>query len=152
MAVKVTVETETWVTREPDPSDSWDAGSEEGRVSSVRAEVSTDEPERDFTFYGRGHMPVTFDCDAVEGETVFVVVADYGSGSTFGTFGGYFHVLTVTKSYEEAMGVARAAEVVTSSQFEFKHNGVTYYAPWTGYFETLNEVRVWDCYLRPRLD
>lgn len=152
MTIKVIVETETWTVREPDPTDPWDAGNEDGRVSAVTAEVSTEDISVDHTFYGRGHMPVIFNCDAVEGETVFTVVADYGSGSTFGTFGGYFHILTVTKSYEEAMGLARAAETLNRSEFEFEYNGVTYYAPWTGYFERLNEVRVWDCFLRPRLD
>ncbi len=152
MTVKVTVETETWWVRHPDPTDTWDAGCEDGRVSSVMAEVSTEQADKDTTFYGYGHMPVVFDCDAVEGETVFVVAADYTGGSTFGTSAGYFHVLTVTKSFEEATNLAQAAEAVTSGQFEFEHNGTKYYVPWTGYFERLKEVRVWDCYLRPRLD
>lgn len=152
MAVKVIVETETWVTRERDPEDEWDAGDEDGRVSWVSAEVCTEDADENYTFYGQGHMPVIFNCDAVEGDTVFVVVADYTSGSTFGTSAGYFHILTVTKSYEEAMELARTAEAVTQSQFKFEHDGVEYYVPWTGYFERLNEVRVWDCFLRPRLD
>lgn len=152
MAVKVIVETETWVTRERDPEDEWDAGDEDGRVSWVSAEVCTEGADENYTFYGRGHMPVVFDCDAAEGDTVFVVVADYTSGSTFGTSAGYFHILTVTKSYEEAVELARAAEAVTQSQFEFEHNGIKYHVPWTGYFERLQEVRVWDCFLRPRLD
>jgi len=152
MTVRVTVETETWQTRAPDPTDSWDAGDEDGRVSWVSAEVCTDGADENYTFYGQGRMPVVFDCDATEGETVFVVVADYTSGSTFGTSAGYFHILTVTKSLEEAMELARAAEAVPRSQFEFEHAGTKYYVPWTGYFERLQEVRVWDCYLHPRLD
>ena len=152
MAIEVFVETETWWVREPDPTDRWDAGCEDGRVVSVEARVTTTEADANYTFYGRGHMPVVFDCEAVEGETVFVVVADYTSGSTFGTSAGYFHILTVTKSFEGAMGLARAAEAVPKHDFEFEYNGTQYYVPWTGYFETLKEVRVWDCYLRPRLD
>lgn len=152
MSVKVWVETETWWVREPDPTDRWDAGWQDGRVTDVRAEVSTEAGRGDQTLYGRGGFPETYECDAVEADTVFVVVADFTSGSTFGTTAGYFQILTVTKSYEEAIGLARAAEAVPGGQFQFEFNEVQYYVAWTGHFESLKEVRVWDCYLRPRLD
>jgi hypothetical protein len=152
VAIEVLVETETWWVKEPDPTDRWDAGCQDGRVVGVEARVTTTEVDTDYTFYGRGHESVVFGCDAMEGETVFVVVADYTSGSTFGTSAGYFHVLEVTKSFEKAMGLARAAEAVSKREFEFEYDGARYYVPWTGYFEQLKEVRVWDCYLRPRLD
>ncbi len=152
MAVEVLVETETWWVRQPDPTDRWDAGCQDGRVTDVTARVTMDQADEDYSFYGRDHMPVVFDCDATERDTVFVVVADYTSGSTFGTSAGYFHILRVTKDFNEAMDLARAAEAVPRSQFEFEYNGTKYHVPWTGYFETLKEIRVWDCYLRPRLD
>lgn len=152
MSVMVWVETETWWVRKPDPTDKWDAGRQDGRVVDVRAGISSDPAEEYPTLYGRGGLAGTYDCDAMEGDTVFVVVADFTSGSTFGTTAGYYQILSVTKDFEDAMGLARAAEAVRGSQFEFEYNDVQYYVGWTGYFESLKEVRVWDCFLRPRLD
>jgi hypothetical protein len=150
MAVKVRVETETWMVKEPDPADEWDHGTEDGFVALVEAEYVNEPATENRTFYGRSGMRFIFDCDAVPGDMVFVVVADYRSTSTFGTTAGYFHVLAVTKSYEDAVGLATAARGAQGSLLE--HEGVTYYTPWTGTCEELNDVWVWDCHLLPRLD
>jgi hypothetical protein len=149
MTVKVTVQAETWWVREPDPTDRWDAGVEDGHISSVCAELS-DESVLEASLHSRYGMSYTYDLEAIEGDTVYVVIGAYRSHDTFGSRAGYFHILMVTRSYEKAMDLAGAAE--RSKDFELEHDGVTYYLPWTSSTEELQEVRVWDCYLRPRLD
>jgi hypothetical protein len=152
MAVEVHVEKQEWCSREPDPEDSWDAGDYDGYVDSVEA-FWVDRPADPIQWHGS-----TFEADgAVPGDRVYVVVADYASGSTFGTTAGSHEVLNVFKSGAAALGLAQAAEQFTGAErapgslatWEFEHDGQKYYASWLGYFENLRDVRVWDCFLRP---
>lgn len=153
MTVEVRFDKREWCTREADPGDPWDNGSYDGRVSAVEALWTGKDPDP------IGWRSSLFEADgAVPGDTVFVVVADYTSGSTFGTTAGSAEVLNVFRSSDTAFALARAAEAFTGgvvgrsgtlAAWEFEHAGQTYYANWLGYFECLKEVRVWDCFLRP---
>lgn len=152
MAIEVSVEKQEWCVRPADPDDQWDAGDYDGRVSWVQATWSN-EPADPIGW--RGSL---FDVPGVKlGDTVYVVVADYTSGSTFGTSAGSVEVLDVFASADAAFALARAAEAFsggsrsagTLAAWEFEHGGKKYYASWLGYFENLKEVRVWDCFVRP---
>lgn len=136
--IVVSVDTEVWQTREPDPDDSWDAGDTSGRVVGVRAWTARDwEQERR---YG-GYDSWDGDLDVSAGDYVYAVVADYESGSTFGRDGGHASVVDVFSDIETADACAEAAEQAQDYRFEFQ--GREYYASWQGYFESLNEIRVW---------
>jgi hypothetical protein len=152
MTVEVRFEKDEWCTRRPDPEDPWDNGSYDGRVSRVEAVWVEKDPDP------VGWRSSLFGADgAVPGDTVFVVVADHTSGSTFGTSAGSAEVLDVFKSPVDAFALAVVAETFTEAArrsgtlaaWRFEHGGRTYYANWLGYFEVLKEVRVWDCLLRP---
>ncbi len=136
--VIISAETEVWTTRERDPDDSWDAGDTEGRVSDVRAAIKTD---LHGTQYWGDSICKEFP-GVSPGDTLYAVVADYSSGSTFGRSGGHASVIDAFTSYERADALAKAARD-ERSDFQFNHDGQDYYASWVGYFESLNSIDVW---------
>jgi hypothetical protein len=135
MAVEIMVDTMTYETRPADPDDQWDRGDTGGYVRDVRARWV---PEADKIHY----RAEAFDVPAGVGSTVYAVVAQYESGDTFGRHGGQYQVLDVLADVESADALARAAEAVPRSQFTLRHGGKDYYVSWTGYFESLDWVRV----------
>jgi hypothetical protein len=139
LKIAVSAETDTWTTRNPDPEDSWDQGDSEGRVSNVRAFVDRGNSYH----YGDS---IAKDLDVKYGDTVYAVVADYSSGSTFGRSGGHAQVLDVFTTPEEAAALAEAAGAGTD--YSFEHNGKDYSRSWVGYFEDLNDLAVWDVIVR----
>lgn len=138
--IVVSVETEVWTTRDRDPDDDWDTGDTAGRVVGVRAWEARDWEGSTFRRYG-GYDSWSGELDVQAGDYVYAVVADYESGSTFGRDGGHASVVDVFSDIETADACAQAAEAAKEYRFEFQ--GREYYAPWQGYFESLNELRVW---------
>lgn len=138
--IVVSVETEVWSVRDPDPDDSWDVGDTAGRVVGVRAWELRDWENSTFRRYG-GYDSWTGPLDVEAGDYVYAVVADYESGSTFGRDGGHCSVVDVFADIETADACAKAAEL--AQEYRFKFQGREYYASWQGYFESLNELRVW---------
>lgn len=140
MEVIISAETETWVTRERDPNDSWDCGDTEGRVSNVRAIIKTDTHSTEY--WGASI------CKEFPDETnmLYAVVADYSSGSTFGRDGGHASVIDAFESEDDAKELCGIAKKVNRSQFSFDYykTGKSYSASWTGYFEYLNSIDVWQ--------
>lgn len=138
--IRISVETQTWETRAADPSDEWDAGDEGGRVVDVHALYLPNGTPDDITYRSED-----FPAIAKPGQYIFVVVVDYESGNTFGRAGGYYQVLDIFGSIDEASELAMAAERVSRNDmsFQFSFKDQTYYVSWTGYFEALNEVKVW---------
>jgi hypothetical protein len=150
--ISVSAETESWDTR-PAANDGWDNGDTAGRVSEVVAFVET-KPD----VYGTGDSR-TKDMDGVgAGDTVWAVVADYESGSTFGRSGGHAQVLDMFTTLEEAEGLLAAAQaepekdaegrVAWSDLYSFEYNGESYSRSWVGYFERLQEITVWELVVR----
>lgn len=139
--IVVSAEVETWTTRDRDPDDDWDQGDTAGRVDNVWAAVDTGS----HAYYGESHGK---DVEANVGDTVYAVVADYESGCTFGRDGGHAQVLDFFLNINEAETLATAAQAVTRSTFGLTHNGVEYHTSWTGYFESLNSIDVWECVIR----
>ena len=132
--VTIKVETEVYETREPNPDDRWDHGDTRGHVTGVKAHI-TDKPA-DPTFY----RAESFEVDAGVGDWVYVVVADYESGDTFGRSGGYFQVLDVFTDAAHATALVQAAQQVKKSQYVFLCNDREYHVSWTGYFEELQDI------------
>jgi hypothetical protein len=138
--IVVSVETEVWTVRLPDPDDSWDAGDTGGRVVGVRAWTARDWEQNSFRRYG-GYDSWEGGLAVNPGDYVYAVVADYESGSTFGRDGGHASVLDVFADITMADELAQVAE--NAVEYSFRYNGRDYYASWLGYFESLNEMRVW---------
>jgi hypothetical protein len=144
--ILVDAETRTYTTREPDDDDPWDNGDTGGEVTNVVASVTNREPDRP---QSGGWDSIVRDLNVGSGDTVWAVVADYESGSTFGRSGGYATVLDVFDNEPDATELAYAAEYGTAeegrpSKGTFTVNGVEYYRTWNGYFETLQSMDVWE--------
>lgn len=135
--ILIDTETRTWTTRARDESDGWDNGDTAGEVSNVTARITGREP----TDYGYDSKVV--DLPAEPGDTIFAVVADYESGSTFGRSGGYAAVVDAFTSKEKAYELAEEASSKTGG-YEFSFEGRDYYRSWKGYFESLNSMDVWE--------
>lgn len=149
--VKVVAETNEWVTRDADPDDKWDHGDTAGSVSNVYAEL-TDEAEGEWSYHGELVKELG---NLKPGDTVYAVVVDYESGDTFGRSGGYAQVMDVFDDMATAEGLyrecvayherdKRAAKVVQGVQFL----GRDYYVSWDGYFESVNDIEVWQLVIR----
>lgn len=149
----VTTEVETW--QSEGPSEAYEKGeaysfrgSTAGRVTNVIAFI-----EREASpYYGESagkDIP-----DVKQGDTVYAVVADYSSGDTFGQDGGHSQVLDFFSDPDEADGLLRAAQADPTSddfhnRYSFTYNGKEYNRAWAGYFESLNDLEVWACTVRP---
>jgi hypothetical protein len=149
--IVVTTEVETWQTRPADPNDSWDQGDTDGRVTNVTAWV---EEDAKYSYFGDS-LSKEFPDDVTVGTTLYAVVADYSSGSTFGRDGGYSKVLDVFTSSEEAEALYQAAMADPAdsrwdSKYSFTYNGKNYYRDWVGYFESLNSLDVWQIVVQGR--
>lgn len=147
MNVRVIVETDTWVTEEPEDSDEPYSyrGATDGRVVDVQVQT-TDTPANE-SWYG----DAVFAIDAEIGDTVYAVVVDYSTGDTFGRDGGYYQVLDVFTSDEDAVNLRQLAEEYDDAsngrvfRDDLTYKGKKYYAAWVGYFEYTNEIAVWEC-------
>lgn len=151
--VVVSAETRTWATREKDDSDSWDQGDTAGEVSNVVAFLEA----REVSYYGDSHgkeIP-----GAKVGDTVYAVVADYESGCTFGRDGGHAQVLDFFSDSESAQALADVAlkpdskkerwgQSVDVFDYSFEFNGENYSRNWVGYFESLNQLDIWECRIK----
>jgi hypothetical protein len=140
--IVVSAEVESRITRHADPDDIWDAGDTAGEVSNVEAFID----RHDGRYYGES---VARELDVKIGDTVYAVVADYESGSTFGRSGGHATVLDVFTTLLEAEGLLEAAQAPPASddysdRYSFTHNGVDYHRSWVGHFESLNSLDIWD--------
>lgn len=136
--IVVSVETEVWTTRDRDPDDDWDAGDTAGRVVGVHTWTAREWENK--TYYG-GYDSWSGELDVQAGDYVYAVVADYESGSTFGRDGGHASILDVFTDVKEADSLCIVAE--KAKDFKFFYGDKEYYASWTGYFEYLQDMKVW---------
>ena len=145
--ITVTAYTERWTTRKADPNDRWDNGDTEGRISEV---VAYEDLRDNVHYYGES---ASQELDGKKaGDTVYAVVADYESGSTFGRSGGHAQVLDVVATLEEAEGLFEAARGASEggedSQYDFTYNGKGYNRSWVGHFEELQGLDIWELVVR----
>jgi hypothetical protein len=125
------------VTRESDPDDRWDRDDTTFVLTRIRVEPS-DEPQANNVWgYDR-----VFDFSVPDDVTkVYLVYAEYGTGDTFGNDDGQIVAFEAFTEEFQADYLAERLRVATGFSLPNDH-GDDYYIPWTGYFETLNEVRV----------
>lgn len=85
------------------------------------------------------------------GELMYVVVATYDGGDSFGRDYNYYHcVLIATKDEAKAKAIESAAFNHTDRSGDFtikEDNGASYkfYIPWLGYFESLSDIQIITC-------
>lgn len=142
--IVVSAETKSWTTRDPDPTDEWDNGDSAGLVTNV---IAYTVPELN-AHYGSS---CGVELDGVEpGDTVYAIVADYESGCTFGRSGGHAQVAAVFATPEEAEALLRAINDrdPATERYGITFNGVEYHFDWVGYFDSLNDLSIWDVVVR----
>lgn len=76
---------------------------------------------------------VTINGQVKSGDEVYIVVARYFDGGTFGRTCGYFSFQFATKSYEKAEAFQESINRGDSPE----------YKPWVGYFSGLEDVEIW---------
>ena len=142
MGIHVDVNTYEFTTREPD-SDGWDRGDSREEINYVTARCVPDE----------------YDYRATKTEgTVYVVIARYGDGDTFGRLDGRHEVMDVTDTHEEAQALSDALEgfapqtdrtdgVSILKSWTLTHEGKEYFIPWLGYFNTFDGIQIYPCEL-----
>lgn len=130
---------EHWTTRERDPEDSWDNGSTSGFEWCISAHLTNPgypfdnwTPEEHYWYIG------PYDTDFSAGEIIYVVEANYGTGNTFGSSGGYLEIVSVFRNEWMAKMVSNDIDRYIEG-----------YAPWIGYFEWLQDICVKELTLEP---
>jgi hypothetical protein len=144
--IVVSTEVETWPTKPPsqeylDGEPYAARGATDGRVTNVMAWVETNVRH----YYGDSHckdLP-----GAQPGTTIYAVVADYSTGSTFGRDGGQSNVLDFFLDPDKAEALRQTAAGTRDYSFEFEDT--VYSASWMGYFEDLNDISVWEVVIQP---
>lgn len=101
-------DTEVTYSSEPDPQDEWDAGDEQGTLRSCGVTVGAPthvayDESMAFNEADIGFMPQ-------KGDTVFMVIEQYGDGSTFGTRRGLCRPQHLFKTYAEAEAWTKTEE------------------------------------------
>lgn len=87
------------------------------------------------------HLLVPFVPEA--GKDYFVVYCVYSSGDSFGSEFGKYEFLAFFDSEEKASDLIRVLLEETKKEeykYSVEHDGVVYYLPWVGYFESLEEL------------
>lgn len=112
----------------------------------VHAAYTTDSDDRGWSRYNE-RMDVDF--EPVSGEEVFVVVATYGTGDTFGSSEGNVCIVDVFKDEARADSIARDIRHDDDKGLDpygdakkAKQQKFTGYKPWAGYFDSLGHVEV----------
>jgi hypothetical protein len=104
-----------------DENDSWSRDSSSGDAEVVGVSVAD---KRAYDVWETKE-------EITNGDTVYIVLAVYGTGDSFGSDGGQSEVFLVTKDEQKAKDKIKYLEGVTD-----------YSVPWNGYFEWLQEIKL----------
>lgn len=150
-ALYCSYESQRWITRDPDPQDSWDRGDYGGSYSVTGVYLSggyRDEIQSSHVFSS--------------GDQCWIVYASYTTGSTFGSEGGYGCIIAITPTSDLAIQVEKAATKLdvelwpegilkpywfNPSEYSFAKGKIL--APWIGYFESLDAIRTENFIVHP---
>lgn len=138
----------SWTTREADPEDPWDNGDDDGSYDVIGVHLT-----------GGYRDAIDSHEDVAVGDTVWVVWVQYGSGSTFGTDGGYGSIVCATKNAELAQAAAMWADGTIIGGYGRKAAASPWpealgdrqctYEPWNGYFEWGQTVKIAPFVVQP---
>lgn len=120
------------------PSDGWDRPDTTFVYEGLDVWGSEDDPDKAAL---RGFYGTKFEVDASIGDEVYVLVAKYSTGDTFGHDDGRVTIVDVFSN--AALAEKILSELYPAKGFSHKaSNGVDYYICWTGYFEALEALFV----------
>lgn len=92
---------------------------------------------------GVGRESVNSDEDVNVGDIIYLVWAHWGSGDSFGyNTGAYSEYFMVTTDKDKAERLRAFLENFDGYGTEFE--GMKYYVPWNGYFDSLEGVYIWE--------
>jgi len=74
--------------------------------------------------------------DVVRGQTVYIVLARYSTGDSFGNSEGHGCIVGIYKNEKDAQAI------IDSVSDETYYEKVEKYPPWKGYFESLQDIFV----------
>lgn len=93
---------------------------------------------------------VTIDYDVKLGDDVYVLWAEYSSGDSFGH--GNRNRVDVVHVFKDPVAAFAARDALLAEDSEgYKTDSgtkINYYRPWTGYFESLDNLHVDKCWVR----
>jgi len=119
--IKFDVQVETYSIGGYDPEDSWSRDSTEGSCYVTGATIV----EKD------GYDTLGVEEEISQGDTIYLVWAEYTTGDSFGRDGGNYELLEVFTDKQTACDRVTHWENITG-----------YSVPWNGYFECLDGVNV----------
>lgn len=133
----VQIDSESYITRHPDPTDGWDAGEVAHTYEGCR--VYAGDPD------GRGWIgsiteSIEVPFDVGPGDTVYPVIVRYSTGSTFGRTDGLSTVIGAWRTYDQAVEAERLARAATGFDYVTVGSQTFYTGTWIGYFEYLEDV------------
>lgn len=151
MSVRISYEKWTYQTSEGEPDVEWgNRPDTHTEISNIRATYVETDVKVDPSSWGFGP---DFGCAAKPGERVWVVIARYSTGDTFGNDTGCAEVMDVLDDAESAERLAEQFRSYNprrgkNGEIPFRMKGeaeVPYYIPWVGYFESLEGIYVESC-------
>lgn len=130
--------TRRYVTREQDDDDPWDRDSTDASIDLHHLVLINDGSS------GTCRESVTVGFPVQKGMRLYAVVAIYGDGDSFGSDGGRVEFIDAFPAPNGADLCAQAAREASGTYTYTNAIGiqVSQHAPWCGYFEWLQEVRV----------
>lgn len=87
---------------------------------------------------------IDVDWDVKDGEKVFVLIARYGSGGTFGRTHGHFSLQGIFRTEQEMLEKQAILQKDTDDYKDRKNNRQVPYHPWIGYFECLEHFEQYE--------
>jgi len=118
---------------EPDPESSWDNGS-----------TAADWGILGIKFADR-YSEITVDFEVLKGKTYYLVVVDYNSGDSFGSYDNCLEFVDLFETLEAAENAAEEVRTPEGYSYHYTRNNgrrISVSCPWVGYFESLNDITV----------
>lgn len=146
MKVQVLISSSEYITEEADPNDSWDRPNTATEINSVRVVKTDKELPDDYRYQSSDVFEVSDDA-----KLVYVVIARYSTGDTFGNDDGHYAVFDVlTEEWQVSALMSKILDTVpgwtpdgkVNTKYEFEYNDKTHIVPWSGYFESFEDVEV----------
>jgi hypothetical protein len=131
----------TYSTGGYDPSDKWSRDS-----TSTDWEFGSVKPVRGGAVYD---ITIDWDGEVDKGTKVFVTVAVWNTGDSFGNDDGYYaEAFSVHTEYDKAVKAREILEKaegvldVSDKPYDLGDGYKLHYAPWKGYFESLGRIEI----------
>ena len=133
--IRVDYTSDRYETSEADPNDSWSRSSTAANNSVHGIDVVAE----------AGYRDITVPFDVLEGETYYLLWADYGTGDSFGHDDNQVEFIDLFRTYEAAKAAHDALyDIRGFSGGYVRDDGtrISVHVPWNGYFECLHSINI----------